>query len=174
MGIGVNRWNNLRRMVHRLVLPVSGSEPILNLNRTQTGPQLRFGETGRTEPNPRSSSGFGFFIIWLNLTGPMGLSYMSMGLILLSSLSFTPNHPILVTSAFGFFGGAAATLVSSWVFRYVPNLSMNPPTSYLGPPEGFVLRRTLGYSESWISASSLCRGQIFCPPVCVLATVQLF
>ncbi|KAJ7118290.1 hypothetical protein C8R44DRAFT_738234 [Mycena epipterygia] len=55
-----------------LVLPVSGSEPILNLNRTRTGPKLGFGETGWTAPNPRSSSGFGFFRIWPNLIGPMG------------------------------------------------------------------------------------------------------
>ncbi len=53
-----------------LVLPGSGSEPIPNLNRTRTEPELGFGEPSRTGPNLRSSLGFAFFEICPNLNKP--------------------------------------------------------------------------------------------------------
>ncbi|KAJ7127301.1 hypothetical protein C8R43DRAFT_957980 [Mycena crocata] len=43
---------------NKIVLPWFGSEPLPNLNRTRTAPELRFGRLNRTAPNPRFGSGF--------------------------------------------------------------------------------------------------------------------
>jgi hypothetical protein len=51
-----------------LVLPLSGSEPIPNLNRTRTEPQFRFRHRQRTGPDPRCGSGFKDCWIFLDLS----------------------------------------------------------------------------------------------------------
>jgi hypothetical protein len=54
--------------VEGVVLPLSGSEPIPNLNRTRTEPQFRFRHLQRTGPNPRCGSGFEDCLIFPDLS----------------------------------------------------------------------------------------------------------
>jgi hypothetical protein len=61
------RATNVHTVVSPVVLPLSGSEPIPNLNRTRTEPQFRFRQWQRSGPNPRCGSGFDDYWIFPDL-----------------------------------------------------------------------------------------------------------
>jgi hypothetical protein len=72
-----DEWNHEQRLrstatcqekLCMVVLPLSGSEPIPNLNQTRAEPQFRFRQRQRTGPNPRCGSGFEDCWISLNLS----------------------------------------------------------------------------------------------------------